>query len=122
MHRLHELIADLNDEADNGAVVIVEGKRDKMALASLGYKGDMFTLNAFKGIHDLAERLEDREKIILLLDMDRKGKYLTTRIMRIMNNIDLFYKKQIMDITKGRIRCIEELIIYSRLYGKYIDA
>ncbi len=123
LHRLYGLIDDLNNEADNGAVIVVEGKRDKEALASLGYKGDMFTLNAFKGIHNLAEQLEDEPKVILLLDMDRKGKYMTTRIMRMMNNIDLFYKRALMDITKGKIRCIEELVIYTkyRLYGKYVD-
>lgn len=124
LQRLHGFIDDLNNEADNGAVIIVEGKRDKEALMSLGYKGGMFTLNTFKGIHNLAEQLEYESKVILLLDMDRKGKYLTTRIMKIMNNVDLFYKRELMNITKGRIKCIEELITYSRsgLYGKYIDA
>lgn len=124
--RLHQFINDLNTEADKGAVIIVEGKRDKEALISLGYRGDMYTLNTFNGIHKFAEQLEDEHKVILLLDMDRKGKYLTTRLIIMMKNIDLFYKRELMSITKGKIRCIEELVTYSRylkrLESKYIDA
>ncbi|RMF31264.1 MAG: topoisomerase, partial [Candidatus Nitrosothermus koennekii] len=107
LHRLCEFINDLNEEVDKGAVLVVEGKRDRDALVALGYQGDALIFNNFKGIHNLAESLENESKVILLLDMDRKGRYLTTRLMKIMNNIDLYYKRELIDITKGRIKCIE---------------
>ncbi len=112
--RLRKFIDKLNYETSNGAVILVEGKRDLEALIRLGYKGDTLILNNFKGLHRLAEYLEKISKVILLLDMDRKGKHLTTRIMKMTNNIDLFYRRELADITKGKIRCIEELIVYAK--------
>ncbi len=113
--RLHDFIKDLNEEADNGAVVVVEGKRDKEALEALGYEGSIFILNSFKGMNRLAERLEHVSKAILMFDMDKKGKFLTMKVMRMLNNrADILYRRELISITKGRIRCIEELIIYAR--------
>ncbi|MEM2855767.1 MAG: toprim domain-containing protein [Candidatus Nitrosocaldaceae archaeon] len=113
LQAIYDFIESLNEEE---AIVVVEGKRDKEALIRLGYKGNAIILNSFKGIYKLVEYLENASKVILLLDMDRKGIMLTNRILNMLSNVDLLYKKRLVEITKGRIRCIEELIIYSRYY------
>ena len=108
----------LNEESDNGAVVIVEGKRDVNALASVGFKGNVVTINNFRGINRLVESLDKENKVILMLDMDRKGKYLTHKILTLLQykgkNVDMFYKKTLAGITKGKVRHIEEIMMYSK--------
>lgn len=108
----------LNKESEDGAVVVVEGKRDANALASVGYKGNLVTLNRFRGISRLVDSLEKESKIILMLDTDRKGKYLTHKILTLLQyrgkNVNLFYKRSLLAITKGKVRRIEEVMIYSK--------
>lgn len=121
LSKVYEFIDSLNRE---DAVVVVEGKRDKEALRSLGYRGDTLILNNFKSIYRMAEYLERLSKVILLFDMDRKGDILTDKMLSILGNVDLLYKKRLKAITKGRIRCIEELVLYSRyqsICSKYIE-
>jgi 5S rRNA maturation endonuclease (ribonuclease M5) len=49
--------------------------------------------------------------------MDRTGKHLTSKLVSQLqhkgNNVNLFYKKALAKITKGKIRHVEELAIYA---------
>ena len=117
--RLRRFIEMLNEEAENGSVIVVEGKRDVEALSRLGFNGNLTVLNHFKGIsHFVDNHCQMSRKIILLLDMDRTGKYLTSKILTQLqhkgNNVNLFYKKKLAGITKGKIRHVEELATYAR--------
>jgi len=118
VQRLQKFVNMLNEESSNGAVVVVEGKRDVNALASIGFKGNVVTLNNFRGINSLVDSLERENKVILMLDMDRKGKYLTRKILTLLQykgkNVDMFYKKMLAAITKGKVRHTEDLTIYNR--------
>lgn len=116
--QIKAFISMLNYESSNGAVILVEGKRDSNALKALGFSGRIMVLNDHRGLGRLIYDLEKASKVILLLDMDSKGRYLTQRIVYMMANrrcVDLFYKKRLMEITRGRIRRIEELISYRHL-------
>jgi len=115
---LHEFIDMLNEEAEYGSVIVVEGKRDVEALKRIGFNGDLIILNHFKGITDFVDNhCHIRKKIILLLDMDRTGKHLTSKLVSQLqhkgNNVNLFYKKALAKITNGKIRQVEELAAYA---------
>ena len=115
---LHEFIDMLNEEAEYGSVIVVEGKRDVEALNRIGFKGNLTILNHFKGITDFVDNhCQIRKKIILLLDMDRTGKHLTSKLVSQLqhkgNNVNLFYKKALAKITNGKIRQVEELAPYA---------
>ena len=118
VQKLQKFVNMLNEESDNGAIVVVEGKRDVNALVSVGFKGHVITLNNFRGIDRLVESLEMTSKVILMLDMDRKGKYLTHKILTLLpykgKNVDIFYKKTLAAITKGKVRHTEDLTIYNK--------
>ncbi len=118
VQELQKFVDMLNEESNNGAVIVVEGKRDVNALASVGFKGNVVTLNNFRGINRLVNNLERAGKVILMLDMDRKGKYLTHKILSLLQykgkNVDVFYKKTLSEITKGKVRHIEEIVIYAK--------
>ena len=116
--RLRGFIDMLNYEAENGSVVVVEGKRDVEALMRIGFSGNATTFNRFKGIADFVDNQHlISKKIILLLDMDRTGKYLTSKLVAQLqhqgSNVSLFYKKTLAKITNGKIRHVEELVTYA---------
>jgi len=118
VQKLQKFVHMLNQESDKGAVVVVEGKRDVNALASVGFKGNVVVLNNFRGVNMLVENLERTSKVILMLDMDRKGKYLTRKILTLLQykgkNVDMFYKKTLAAITRGKVRHTEDLTIYNK--------
>jgi len=103
----------LNSEKDG--VVIVEGKRDSAALVKLGYSGKILEFHRFNGMIKFADSAAKYSRLILLLDGDRKGKYLTKKIIELLEHrtkIDLLFKKKLVSITKGKIRFIEQLVCY----------
>jgi len=103
----------LNSQKDS--VVVVEGKRDSAALVKLGYSGKILEFHKFNGMIKFADSAAKYRKLILLLDGDRKGKYLTKKIIELLEHrtkIDLLFKKKLVSITKGKIRFIEQLVCY----------
>ena len=109
----------LNYESKIGSIVVVEGKRDLEALRSIGFNGEVVVYHNFRGIGEFVHYLSIRNmKIILLLDMDRKGKVLTSKILKHLNSSFqhdyLQTKRRLAQITKGRIKHIEELKSFSK--------
>ena len=99
--------------------VVVEGKRDSAALVKLGYSGKILEFHRFNGIIKFADSAAKYRKLILLLDGDRKGKYLTKKIIELLERrtkIDLLFKKKLVSITKGKIRFIEQLVCYESYF------
>ena len=125
LERITDFIHSLNRESENGSVIVVEGKRDSAALTKLGFTGQVTVYNRFKGVLDFvdSQQMNDK-KIILLLDMDRTGKYLTSRIVSLLQqrgtNVNLAYKRKLCEITNGKVRHIEDLGSYQNLGSKFL--
>ena len=101
------------------SAVVVEGKRDSAALIKLGYSGKILEFHRFNGMIKFADYAAKYHKIILLLDGDRKGRYLTKKIIELLEHrtkIDLLFKKKLVSITKGKIRFIEQLVCYESYF------
>jgi 5S rRNA maturation endonuclease (ribonuclease M5) len=97
-------------------IVVVEGKRDEEALKKLGYCGKIYQFHSFKGLVKFADSMPRYKNLVLLLDSDRKGRYLTKRIIAQLQHrmkIDLSYRKKLTTITKGKIKNVEDLLIYA---------
>ncbi len=117
VERLRNFVGMLNEESDKGSVIVVEGRRDAEALSRIGFTGNPAVFHNFKGIADFLDCHNDFDKkIILLLDMDRTGKHLTSRLVSQLqsrrHNVSLFYKKALARITNGKVRHVEDLITY----------
>jgi 5S rRNA maturation endonuclease (ribonuclease M5) len=120
-----EMVSDLRDfivelNLAHESTVVVEGKRDSIALKSLGYTREVLEFHNFGGITKFADSVSEHKNLIILFDFDRKGKYLTRRVidqLQRRTRIDLSYKKKLAQITSGRIRTIEEL----RQYESFVD-
>ena len=107
----------LNSQKDG--VVVVEGKRDSAALIKLGYSGKILEFHKFNGMIKFADSAAKYRKLILLLDGDKKGKYLTKKIIELLEHrtkIDLLFKNKLVSITKGKIRFIEQLVCYESYF------
>jgi len=107
----------LNSQKDS--MVVVEGKRDSAALVKLGYSGKILEFHKFNGMIKFADSVAKYRKLILLLDGDRKGRYLTKKIIELLEHrtkIDLLFKKKLVSITKGKIRFIEQLVCYESYF------
>lgn len=112
--KVREFIESLNNECKAGAIVIVEGRKDEIALREIGFKGEILVYHNFKGIINFVDYVSrKRRKVILLLDRDRNGRSLTSKILKKLDILcphdSLYYKKKFVKITHGKIMCIENL-------------
>jgi len=110
---IKKFIKNLNSKSKT--VVVVEGKRDSAALKSIGYTGTVLEFHRFNGLMKFSDSVASYQSLIILFDGDRKGKYLTGRIIEQLQRrtkIDLSFKKNLVSITKGKIRFIEQLSFY----------
>jgi len=110
---IKNFISSLNSKADS--LVIVEGKRDSDALKRLGFSGKVVEFHKFGGLIKFVDAVAKYKNLIILLDRDRKGRYLTGKIIEQLEHrtrIDLSFKKKLVSITKGKIRFIEQLVSY----------
>ena len=112
--RVKDFVKSLNS-VHNG-IIVVEGKRDEDALKKLGYCGKICQFHSFKGLIKFADSMPKYKNLILLLDSDRKGRYLTKRIIAQLQHrmtVDLSYRKELTIVTKGRVKNIEDLSMYA---------
>jgi 5S rRNA maturation endonuclease (ribonuclease M5) len=112
IRELREFVNQINNESAKDSLILVEGKRDLEALSYLGCSGNIQIYHNYKSIVDLTDNFRDKyKKLILLLDLDDTGQYMTRKISHILNQryIDNYYRNKIIKITQGKIRTIEEL-------------
>jgi 5S rRNA maturation endonuclease (ribonuclease M5) len=112
--KVKDFVKSLNLAHDS--IIVVEGKRDEDALKKLGYCGKICQFHSFKGLVKFADSMPKYKNLILLLDSDRKGRYLTKRIIAQLQHrmsIDLSYRKDLTIVTKGRIKNVEDLSMYA---------
>ena len=114
---IKKFMDSLNSQTN--CLVVVEGKRDAAALVNLGYSGKILEFHRFNGMIKFADSAAKYRKLILLLDGDRKGRYLTKKIIELLEHrtkIDLLFKKKLVSITKGKIRFIEQMVCYESYF------
>jgi len=114
MLRLMEIFIErLNEESNKRTLIVVEGPKDIQALSFLGYTGNIYPLNHGGSIDKLLSKIKNYNKLILLFDMDNEGNNLTKRISKICQEqrlpIDISLRKELISITNGKIRNIENL-------------
>ncbi len=115
---IRNFISLLNSQINS--LVVVEGKHDSSALKKLGFSGKVLELHRFCGMIKFVDYATKYERLIILLDGDRKGKYLTGKIIYQLQHrtkIDLSFKRRLVSITKGKIRFIEQLVCYESFFS-----
>ena len=120
---LSSFVQKLNHEEE--ALVVVEGVRDAKALRDSGFFGELHLLCHNSNLAKLERKCTRFRKTILLLDNDQEGKRLVQRVKRALNGrvaVDLFYQKEMLPASKGRIRHVEEFSAFAdRLASRIQD-
>lgn len=112
VREIKEFINQINNEPAHESLILVEGKKDREALAYLGCNGNIMMYHNFKNTIDLVDKFRDNyKKLIILLDLDRSGELMTKKICNILSHryIDQKYRMRVLRITQGRVKNIEEL-------------
>jgi 5S rRNA maturation endonuclease (ribonuclease M5) len=110
---LKNFISELNSMKDS--VVVVEGKRDSVALKKLGYSGKVLEFHRFAGMVNFTDSVSKYKRLIILFDRDKKGRRLTGKTIKLLQRrtkVDLSFKRKLRIITKGKIMFIEQLVCY----------
>lgn len=111
--KIVELVESLIEENES-TPVIVEGKRDEIALRKIGLKGEILRLNLGMTLTGFCEFIiNNYSRVILLLDWDKKGNELSILIEKILvsNGIvcRINYREEIQSIVGNSIRSVEEI-------------
>lgn len=125
LEALEELIASLLDLSGQGAAVIVEGRRDLIALRTLGLSGPVIMASRRPAL-DLAEdAARNYSQIILLTDWDQKGEEMCRNIERHLRSAgsrpDALIRSRLKKLVKKEIKDVQSLSRYTErmreLYG-----
>ncbi len=112
--RVKDFVKSINSR--HNSIIVVEGKRDEDALKKLGCSGRICQFHSFKGLIKFADSMPKYNNLILLLDSDRNGRYLTKRIIAQLQHrmtIDLSFRKELTIVTKGKVKNVEDLFMYA---------
>lgn len=112
--RLQKLMQTLNEEAGKGAVIVVEGARDKKSLESMGIAGRIVCIQSSRrSTINFAEQFDGEKNVIVLMDFDRQGVFLANRLARVLNSqrihANLVLWRELRSLTRSELRSIEEL-------------
>jgi len=109
---LNQDVEDLSEilEKNKDKLTVVEGKRDKKVLCSLGFT-KIVTIN--KGLYETVEGIEEKE-VLLLTDFDSEGKQIAKKLNTFLQHLGYKVDKETRRkigflFAKIRIKKIEEL-------------
>jgi 5S rRNA maturation endonuclease (ribonuclease M5) len=111
-------VRELNELSEEGGVVLVEGKRDLIALQNLGYNGKTVSIaslrhRSYRGL------LAKAKTVVILTDLDREGRQLAARYVKLLKHDgiepSLEYRKRLLIASRNTFLHIENLRRFSHL-------
>jgi len=112
---LNTFVRQLNQMADEGWAVLVEGKRDAEAVRGLGYTGVLATVSSVSRLGTRA--LAPSKKAVILTDLDREGRILAARFIKLLSHegirTSLSERRRLRVASRGAFRHIENLSRFS---------
>ncbi len=102
------------EENAGGKVILVEGKRDEIALRKLGFTGPIEKLNRGWNLDRVVVYIvEEYGACIVLMDWDRTGGRLQKRLMDSMTSLDIKpcdeLRRSLSKAMKPDTMCVEDL-------------
>jgi len=114
--KLERILWRIAGESSSGTVIIVEGRKDKVALRRLGLTGPILCFKSSR--KSLADFLSDidAKKTIVLTDFDREGKDLSVRIAEELSHLkiraDHALRERLGALVRQDARTIQDLFGY----------
>jgi 5S rRNA maturation endonuclease (ribonuclease M5) len=110
LERIEELLCELSEYSERGAIIIVEGKRDILSLKRLGIECN-FELATRYSLFNFSEKIAQLgSEVVILTDWDRRGDILALKLsgyfqsfglkpeLEIRNKLRLISQKEIKDV------------------------
>lgn len=118
LEMIEELLDELQELAMQDSIIVVEGKRDILALKTLGLKGN-FRLATHHSLINFCEKLaESGQRIVILTDWDRRGNMLASKLVENLQSLDSNPETRIRDLiialVQKEIKDVESLPSYIR--------
>jgi len=116
LEKLEELILELSELSENGAIIVVEGRKDVESLRFLGINGEI-KLASQQPLLEFTESLSKSGKVIVLLtDWDKKGGIVAGKIIKHLSAYGIIpitnIRTRLRALSKKRIKDIESLNNY----------
>jgi 5S rRNA maturation endonuclease (ribonuclease M5) len=117
--KTRQIIAKLTEESTKGKLIVVEGKKDEVALQELGVSGKVLTVKT--GGKSFLQAIEEIERlgindVVLLLDFDRRGREGTMRLKhnleRAKIKVNMRFWLDLKTLVGRDVVCIESLPSY----------
>ncbi len=113
LQKIQEILDDLADRAGRGAIILVEGRRDKASLEALGIRGTI-AMASQKQLLNLTESLSrQNDDIIVLSDWDERGEEVARRAEVFLKSNgarpDCGPRKKLRLLTKKEVADVESL-------------
>ena len=129
--KIFKILTSLSEESLNGTPIIVEGKKDVIALRMLGIKGIIITVKTKgKSFLDVISEIQKTNvsEIILFLDFDKRGKEATKCLQKNLEHLKIRYNltfwRELHNLTRKELQYIESLPVYlgnihKKIFKKY---
>ena len=119
LEEILRLLEKLKERMADGALVIVEGRKDVESLRKLGAAGKILPAKSSgKSLLDALREIERQEvkEAILLMDFDRRGREWTMRLARHLEAMkirpNLTFWRQLLGLARRDVKDIESLAGY----------
>ncbi len=108
---------------DFGGVIIVEGRRDEVALRNLGVETGIIRLSRLP-LAEVALIASQYHEVMILTDLDRKGEELARKLARYLEGykcrVDTETREELKRIARKDIKGIEELAgLYEKVVSRF---
>jgi len=129
--KIFKILSSLSEESLNGTPIIVEGKKDVIALRMFGVKGIIITVKTKgKSFLDVISEIQKTNvsEIILFLDFDKRGKEATKCLQKNLEHLKIRYNltfwRELHNLTRKELQYIESLPVYlgnihKKIFKKY---
>ncbi|MFZ2497342.1 MAG: toprim domain-containing protein [Methanosarcina sp.] len=116
LERIEELLSELSEYSEKGAIIIVEGKRDILSLKRLGIEGN-FELATRHSLFNFSEEIARLgREVIILTDWDRRGDLLAVKLSEYFESFglkpELHIRNKLKLISQKEIKDVESLYTY----------
>lgn len=121
---LEELISALLEASQQGVAIIVEGRRDMMALRSLGISGPVIMASSRSILTMAEDAARQFQEIVVLTDWDKKGEEMATQIEQHLRwspcSANMEIRSRLKRLVKKEIKDVESLSFYvERMRDQY---
>ncbi|MCD6558711.1 hypothetical protein DRN43_04820 [Thermococci archaeon] len=113
----------INKLREFGGVIIVEGRRDEVALRKLGVETGIIKLSRLP-LSEIALTASQYHEVMVLTDLDKKGEELAKKLISYLEGyncrVDSETRKELKRIAKKDIKGIEDLYsLYLRTLSRF---